>query len=63
MLVQRILVRLSGLQESLPGVLQGLPRLLVSGLVILLAVLLRGSAVRVGRQVMQLSGALMIVLV
>ena len=60
MFAYRLLMHLLSVQVSLLGVLQRLPGSLLSREMILLAVLLRGSAVRVGRLVVQLGGALMV---
>lgn len=49
MLVGGLLMQLFSVLKSLLGVLQGLPGMLLSGLVILFAVLLRRTAMSVGR--------------
>jgi hypothetical protein len=51
-------VRVQGLQESLGGMFHGLPGMLVTGLVIFLAVMRRGSFMSVRSEVMQLRGSL-----
>jgi hypothetical protein len=53
-------MRLLSVEESLVGVLQGLPRMLVTRLVILLTVMFRSGSVRVRSVVVQLRSSLMI---
>jgi hypothetical protein len=51
---------LPGVLVSLPGVLKGLPGVLLAGFVILLFVRIRGSAMSMSRNLVQLGGSLMI---
>jgi hypothetical protein len=53
-------LHLRGVQVSPLGVLQSLPGVFLSGLVILLAVGFRGPTMRVGGTIVQLRGSLMI---
>ena len=60
MFVYSVSVRLLGMLESLPGVLQSPPGELLPGLVVLFLMGFRSATVSVGGTIVQLSGPLMI---